>query len=465
MKRSRFCLLILALLTVSCGQAGTGAPQGAATSAGGPEAKATAGQGVQAAAPSNKETVKVEFWFGLGGKLGETAQDFIKRFNASQDEVEVVPVVQPDYSTTETKLQAAIAARRPPALALVGSGAADQFIEAGVVQPLDDMAAKTNFAWDDVAPAFTAVGERDGKRYTMPMYGTTQVMYYRKDFFKQLGIEPNEAFKNWQNLDEAARKCTVKKGGEVTRYGWEPMWGSGNLIDATMSAGGKILSDDGKKVLINDPTWIEVWDLFRKRIHEDKTMRIHYGGEGWAYWYKTIDDVMQGRACGYIGSSGDQGDLDFSKIAAHIQPGWEDHPPAPGAGGLQAIIPAATSPEQQEAAFKFLSFWTQPEMTAEWSVKTGYMPVRLSAIKSPILQEAAKKRPAILVPPQQLELASPEFIDPTDGKIDDALAKAADKVEIEGVPAEQALNDAQKEAQAALDRTLADQDGKPTAGK
>jgi multiple sugar transport system substrate-binding protein len=62
-------------------------------------------------------------------------------------------------------------------------------------------------------------------------------------------------------------------------------------------------------------------------------------------------------------------------------------------------------------------------------------------------------------------MASPEFIDPTDGKIDDALAKAADKVEIEGVPANQALNEAQKEAQAALDRTLADQDSRETAGK
>lgn len=35
-------------------------------------------------------------------------------------------------------------------------------------------------------------------------------------------------------------------------------------------------------------------------------MGIHFGGDGWEYWYKTIDDVMQGRAGGYVGSSGDQ---------------------------------------------------------------------------------------------------------------------------------------------------------------
>ncbi len=37
-----------------------------------------------------------------------------------------------------------------------------------------------------------------------------------------------------------------------------------------------------------------------------------------------------------------------------------------------------------------------------------------------------------------------------------SLAKAADKVEIEGLPAEPALNEAQKEAHAVLDRSRAD---------
>jgi multiple sugar transport system substrate-binding protein len=48
------------------------------------------------------------------------------------------------------------------------------------------------------------------------------------------------------------------------------------------------------------------------------------------------------------------------------------------------------------------------------------------------------------------------FIDPTGGKIWDALEKAADLVEIEGVPAAEALAQAQEEAQAALDEALSD---------
>ncbi len=60
-------------------------------------------------------------------------------------------------------------------------------------------------------------------------------------------------------------------------------------------------------------------------------MKVNYGGMGWQYWYATIDDVMQGRAAGYTGSTGDQGDLDFSVIGAHIQPAWEGYEDNPRA--------------------------------------------------------------------------------------------------------------------------------------
>ena len=48
-------------------------------------------------------------------------------------------------------------------------------------------------------------------------------------------------------------------------------------------------------------------------------MAIHSGGQGWEYWYNTIDDVLQNTAGGYTGSSGDQADLDFSIVSAMEQ--------------------------------------------------------------------------------------------------------------------------------------------------
>ena len=49
-------------------------------------------------------------------------------------------------------------------------------------------------------------------------------------------------------------------------------------------------------------------------------------------------------------------------------------------GGAGLAILANKSAEQQEAAFQFVKWATEPEQTAWWSQNTGYMPVRKSAV-------------------------------------------------------------------------------------
>lgn len=397
-----------------------------------------------------KEPVKIEFWYGLGGKLGENVERFIKEFNESQNEVIVVGVQQGNYTETYQKLQAAIAAKKVPAAVLLGNDTMTALANKGILAPMDGFIEQyPNFNIADFVPSFYQQGTIAGHQYALPLYGTTQVLYYRKDVFNEQGISP-DVLNQWETLAEAAAKIKEEKG----IYGWMPMWGSDNLIDAALSRGAKYLSEDGKEVLIDSPEWIETWEFFRKAIHEDKTMAIQHGGQGWEYWYKTIDDVIQGRAAGYTGSSGDQGDLDFTIVAAHPQPGWEGHEPAPHAEALVASIPALASKEEQEAAFKFFAFFTGTEKTADWSMNTGYIAVRMSARENPEFKKYAEKNPQILVPLTQAQSATPPFIDPTNGKIFDALSKAADRVEIEGVSAEIALKDAKKEAQNELDKVL-----------
>ncbi|WP_433945752.1 ABC transporter substrate-binding protein [Paenibacillus sp. SN-8-1] len=400
-------------------------------------------------ATKSSEPVEIEFWYGLGGKLGDNMKRLIDKFNSSQKEVVVKPVVQGNYDETKKKLQAAMASGNVPAAVLSSD---ISWAKKGLFAPLDDLIAKnTSFNTDDFIPTFLEQGKADNKQYFIPMYGTTQLLYYNKSMFEKAGVT-EEDIKTWEGLAEAAKKLTVKNGGNVTVAGWEPMWGYENLLDAVLSKGGKVLSDDGKTLLIDSPEWIQTWDSFRKWIHEDKTMAIHSGGQGWEYWYKTIDDVMQGHAAGYTGSSGDQGDLDFTKLAAAPQPGWNGHAPAPVASAILAGIPAAASPEQQAAAMKWFTFFTSTSTTADWSMNTGYIAVRKSAMEEPAFKAFAEKNPQSKQPLLQAQTASAPFIDPTGGKITDALKIAADKLEIQNLPADQVLKEAKETAQRELDR-------------
>jgi multiple sugar transport system substrate-binding protein len=401
-------------------------------------------------ASTPKEPVTIEFWYGLGGKLGDTMKEKIELFNSSQQDVIVKGIAQADYTETEQKLQAAIAAKQAPAAVLSSNM---NWAGKGLFADMSDLiAADDSFHSEDFVQTFLEQGQLDGKQYFLPMYGTTQIMYYRKDALEKNGLTP-ENFKTWEALAASAAKMTTKEGGKTTFFGWEPMWGKDNMMDAVFSKGGSVLSEDGKTVTIDSPEWIETWESFRKWIHEDKIMSIHSGGQGWEYWYKTIDDVMKGQAAGYTGSSGDQGDLDFNIVAAMEQPGWEGVGAGkPVASAIMAGIPAGVSDEQKAAAYQWLTFFSQPENTASWSISTGYIAVRSSALEDESYKAFSEQNPQIKIPLMQAAHASAPFQDPTGGKINDALTIAADKVQIANVPAEQALKEAQATAQKELDR-------------
>lgn len=421
----------------------------------GSSADSGTGTGSDAAAANGADSassspVEIEFWYGLGGNLGDNMKKTIDAFNASQSDVVVKGIVQADYTETEQKLQAAIASKKVPAAVLSSN---IDWARKGYYAPLDELiAADQSFNKEDYVQTFLEQGKVDGKQYFLPMYGTTQIMYYRMDALKEHNIDP-ATLTTWEALAEAAAKMSKQENGKTTFYGWEPMWGSDNMIDAVLGKGGKILSDDGKTVTIDSPEWVETWELFRKWINEDKTMGIHFGGQGWEYWYKTIDDVMKNKAAGYTGSSGDQGDLDFSIVAAMEQPGWEGVGQGkPVASAIMAGIPAEASPEQQQAAYKWLTYFSETANTAAWSMNTGYIAVRQSAQEDPAFKTFSEDNPQIKVPLQQASHASAPFQDPTGGKINAALKDAADQVQINNIPAAQALKEAKEKAQKELDR-------------
>lgn len=252
--------------------------------------------------------VEVEFWYSGGKTAVGVIQEIVDSFNESQSQYHVSTVTQADYDETYQKLQAGIAGNAAPDLVLLNVEAARNLDSKSLLADLQPMIdADSEFQKDNYLSVFYDQGVDDANVvFGLPAYGTTQVMYYNKAAFEEAGIHADD-IKTWADLADAAQ--TIKATGNY-EYGWEPMWGADNMIDAAFSNGAKIFSDDGTQVTINTPEWVDVWESFRTWIHDDKTMAIHSGGQGWEYWYATIDDVIAGKAGGYTGSSGDQAALD-----------------------------------------------------------------------------------------------------------------------------------------------------------
>jgi multiple sugar transport system substrate-binding protein len=412
---------------------------------------------------STEGPVRIEFWYGLGGKLGEEMGAIIKQFNESQDDVLVVGVQQSRYEETEQNLLAAAAANKVPATALVRSQVLKNYTRLGILETLDQrIAGDPDFHPQDFIPAFLAYCTSDaGETIALPAYGTTQLMYYRHDLFAMAGIDPELALRSWQSLADAAARMTRQENNQVSFYGWELMWGSSNMMDIAYSNGARHVSEDGRTALLDSPAWVDSWEQVRRWIHDDRIFGIHYGGTGWEYWYKTIDDVIQGRAAGYVGSSGDQGDLDFGIISAHIQPGYGNREPAPYADSLNLVLLKGAGQAQKDAGFIWMSYLSSAGITAQFSISTGYIPARSSSADTPEFRAYTATHPQALVPLRQAEIARMTFIDFTGNKIDQALEDACDLVQIENIPAARALAEANRIAQAALDEYWAAADRLP----
>lgn len=391
---------------------------------------------------------EITFWYSGGKTAVKVLQGIVDEFNESQEEYTVSTVTQADYTETYEKLQAAIAGKKAPDVALLDVDKARYLYRKELVADLTPYIQEdSSFQKEDYLQVFYEQGKDGEGLFAIPAYGTTQVLYYNVEAFDKAGIDP-ASIKTWGDLEEAAKKMTSSDG---TFYGWEPMWGKDNLVDAAFSNGAKIFSDDGTEVLIDSPEWVEVWESFRKWIHEDEIMRIHSGGQGWEYWYKTIDDVLQNKAAGYTGSSGDQADLDFSIVQAIEQPGWGDNASAPTADALQLVMLSSASEAEKQGVYAFMKYFTEPKQQAHWSMETGYVPVRNSTVDDEEYKKFTEENPQALVPFMQAQHGSILPEDPTGGKVYDALKVAADKVEIEGISAEEALGEAKKTAQKALD--------------
>ena len=400
-------------------------------------------------ATADSEKVQLDLWYSGGKTAVNVFQEIVYAFNASQDIYEVKTVTQADYDETYEKLQAGIAGNKAPDMALLD---VDKSVNLSEKKLIADIApfieADQEFDKEDYLPVFFEQGIDDnGKVFAIPAYGTTQVFYYNIEAFEKADIDP-ESIKTWQDLGAAAEKMTSEDGSFI---GWEPMWGSENLMDIAFSNGGSILSEDGTEVLINSEEWVESWDSIRKWIHEDKVMKVNSGGQGWEYWYTTMDDVLQNKAGGYIGSSGDQADLDFSVVAAMEQPGFNENMAAPAANALQLVMIENSSNEEKAGVYEFMKFFSNAENQGKWSMNTGYVPVRFSTQEDETYVAYTNENPNALVPFNQASHGTPAPIDPTGGKILDALKIAADKVELENIPAKEALDEAQEIAQKALD--------------
>jgi multiple sugar transport system substrate-binding protein len=83
---------------------------------------------------------------------------------------------------------------------------------------------------DDIGDWALKAGSYKGKQYAF-FLPETRPLVYRKDFFEEVGLDPNKPPTTWDELREYAEKLVIRQGGKVTRAGIDiPYVGNAQFI-------------------------------------------------------------------------------------------------------------------------------------------------------------------------------------------------------------------------------------------
>jgi sn-glycerol 3-phosphate transport system substrate-binding protein len=368
------------------------------------------------------DRVQVTFWHGLSGQLKNVLDAQVKEFNKSQDEVRVSAVSNTDYDTNQQKLLAAIASDSQPDIAQIEIHAIPQFAASGALVPLDELMEQSEESGkEDFIPGLLNNTQYEGQTYGIPFNRSVPMFYYNVDMFEEAGISgPPET---WQDVENYAKKLAKP---EKKLYGYTPVNAWWFFQSMVWSGGGEMTSEDFEQATFNTPeaqAGMEMWQGLKK----EGVVNVRSGPEAWP---QTISDFSEGRTAMFSGSAGDMGqiedaDPDFEWRATFI-PKFEEY--AVPTGGANATI-LAKDEAKQEAAWKFIAWFTSTDQTIEWSQKTGYLPVKKAAVDDPEMARYFEENPNHKVPVEQLEYARsapespdyPEVLETVQTAMDDIL--------------------------------------------
>lgn len=197
-------------------------------------------------------TVEITYWLWQDDATDGTWTELAEEFNSSQDDVEVVLETIPLDQYQNQLVSSAMNGTGPDA-ARSKDWWLGQFAPEGAIADLTPFVDEWE-ASDDVVDSLWATGQLPGEDpvYMLPHQYTTLYLYYRADFFEELGIE---APKTQQELLDASKALT----GDG-RYGIDVRGGAGGQDQwlAWMYAGGASVVDDSGEVVLDDTTAVEV---------------------------------------------------------------------------------------------------------------------------------------------------------------------------------------------------------------
>jgi sn-glycerol 3-phosphate transport system substrate-binding protein len=398
--------------------------------------------------------VDVSFYYpvAVGGPITKVIDGMAADFEKENPGIKVKPIYSGSYQDTITKVLTAVKGGDVPQTAVILAVDMFTLIDEDAIVPFDDF-AKTDAdkAWlKSFYPGFLENSQTGGKTWGIPFQRSTVVMYWNKELFKEAGLDPNKPPATWAEMVEMGQKLTKRDAsGNVTTWGVQvpssgfPYWlfqgftTQNNAI--LMNPAGTETYFDKKEVIEALQFWVDL--SVRHKIHPP----------GIVEWGTTPKDFFERKAAIIWTTTGNltnirtnaKFDFGVAMLPANKRRG------SPTGGGNFYMFKKST-PEQKEAVFKFAKWMTEPKRAAEWAIATGYVAVSPAAWETPEMKKYVADFPAPLVARDQLQYAVAELSTHENQRVTKAFNDGLQAALTGAKTPEQAMKDAQREAERIL---------------
>lgn len=315
-----------------------------------------------------KEPVEITFWHAMNGDLEKTLQKLTDKFMKENKNITVTLQNQSSYPELQQKITATTASPKDlPTLTqayphwMVNAMQDNLLVD---LKPYIENETIGDKNYEDILEGFRTASEIDGKIYGMPFNKSTEVIWYNKTLFEELGLKVPTTF---EEFAEVSKTITEKKG--IVGAGFDSL---NNFYTTYLKNKGV---DFNKDTDVTGKESVEAANYYLDGIKEGY-FRI-------AGTDMYLSGPFANETLGmYVGSNAGES---FVKqgVGDKFEVGVAAYPAETAMQqGTDLYVFNNASAEQKTAAFEYLKFLSSTENQITWGTETGYIPATKSAIES-----------------------------------------------------------------------------------